>query len=128
VGVRSGTREEYELIRRHKLLAAPGAESFPALLERFGDRPVYLSVDVDGFDPALVPGTGTVEPGGLGWADFEALAALLRRRRVVGADLVELAPDLDPTGRSEVVAARIVRLLLLLLLGTGQAGDLARNE
>jgi agmatinase len=54
---------------------------------------VYITVDVDGFDPAIMPATGTPEPGGLGW--YEALA-LLRRvidsRRVVGCDIVELSP------------------------------------
>ena len=54
---------------------------------------VYITIDVDGFDPALMPATGTPEPGGLTW--YEALA-LLRRvidtRRVVGFDVVELCP------------------------------------
>jgi agmatinase len=54
---------------------------------------VYITIDVDGFDPAIMPATGTPEPGGLSW--YEALA-LLRRvieaRRVVGCDLVELSP------------------------------------
>jgi agmatinase len=54
---------------------------------------VYITIDVDGFDPAIMPATGTPEPGGLGW--YETLA-LLRRvidtRRVVGCDIVELAP------------------------------------
>jgi len=54
---------------------------------------VYITVDVDGLDPAIMPATGTPEPGGLSW--YEALA-LLRRviesRNVVGCDVVELAP------------------------------------
>ena len=54
---------------------------------------VYITIDVDGFDPAIMPATGTPEPGGLAW--YEALA-LLRRvidmRRVVGFDVVELCP------------------------------------
>jgi agmatinase len=54
---------------------------------------VYITIDVDGFDPAIMPSTGTPEPGGLGW--YEALALLRRvieRRNVVGCDIVELAP------------------------------------
>jgi agmatinase len=54
---------------------------------------VYITIDVDGFDPAIMPATGTPEPGGLSW--YEALA-LLRRviesRKVVGCDIVELSP------------------------------------
>ena len=55
--------------------------------------PVYITIDVDGFDPAIMPATGTPEPGGLGW--YEALAllkAVLAARRVVGVDVVELSP------------------------------------
>jgi len=54
---------------------------------------VYVTIDVDGFDPGVMPATGTPEPGGLSW--YEALALLRRvieRRRVVGCDIVELAP------------------------------------
>jgi agmatinase len=54
---------------------------------------VYITIDVDGFDPALMPATGTPEPGGLSW--YEALGLLRRvieRRTVVGCDIVELAP------------------------------------
>src|SRR5436190_5798365 len=54
---------------------------------------VYITIDVDGFDPAIMPATGTPEPGGLSW--YEALALLRRvieRRTVVGCDVVELSP------------------------------------
>ena len=54
---------------------------------------VYVTIDVDGFDPAIMPATGTPEPGGLSW--YEALALLRRtieRRTVVGFDIVELSP------------------------------------
>src|SRR5262249_4312822 len=54
---------------------------------------VYITIDVDGFDPAIMPATGTPEPGGLSW--YEGLALLRRvieRRTVVGCDIVELAP------------------------------------
>jgi agmatinase len=54
---------------------------------------VYVTIDVDGFDPAIMPATGTPEPGGLSW--YEALTLLRRvieRRKVVGCDIVELSP------------------------------------
>ena len=62
------------------------------VVESLGD-PVYVTIDVDGFDPAIMPATGTPEPGGLGW--YEALAvlkAVMTRRTVVGVDVVELSP------------------------------------
>ncbi len=62
------------------------------IVDSLGEQ-VYITIDVDGFDPAIMPATGTPEPGGLSW--YEALA-LLRRvieaRTVVGCDLVELSP------------------------------------
>ena len=54
---------------------------------------VYITIDVDGFDPAIMPSTGTPEPGGLSW--YEGLSLLRRvieRRTVVGCDIVELSP------------------------------------
>ncbi|PTA69585.1 arginase family protein [Deinococcus arcticus] len=70
---------------------------------------VYLSVDVDGFDPSVVPGTSSPEPDGFTYAQGMAvLAAAARHNMVVGLDVVELAPNLDPTGRSELLMARLV--------------------
>ncbi len=54
---------------------------------------VYLTIDVDGLDPAIMPATGTPEPGGLSW--YETLGLLrkvIERKRVVGCDIVELSP------------------------------------
>ena len=70
---------------------------------------VYFSVDVDGFDPAVIPGTSSPEPDGLTYAQGMAvLAAAAARNTVVGLDLVELAPNFDPTGRSELLMARLI--------------------
>ncbi|NVB40275.1 agmatinase [Pseudenhygromyxa sp. WMMC2535] len=134
-GIRSGERVEYRLAAedpRVELLAPTRAamlERVAALLAGPEVPPIYLTIDVDGIDPADIPGTGTPEPDGLQFGDVEAvLGALARGRRrsegsegseapaVVGADLVELAPALDPTGRSNVAAARLVRSLLLALM------------
>ena len=62
-------------------------------LEGLDGAPVYLTIDLDCFDPAVIPATGTPEPGGLSWwPTLRFLDALFRRARVVAADLVELAP------------------------------------
>lgn len=62
-------------------------------VEAVSQRPVYLTIDVDGFDPALVPSTGTPEPGGMNWwPTLRFLARLFERANVVAADVVELAP------------------------------------
>jgi agmatinase len=124
-GVRSGLPEEFAQIHRDpRIVTIPqvdGAAEVIAHQLMATGRPTYLTIDVDGLDPSVVPGTGTPEPGGLAWRDLQrALATLLQVPRapgsgLVGADLVELAPGLDPTGVTEVVGARLVRLLVLAL-------------
>ena len=117
IAIRSGTREEFRELRQSDRLVAIGRMA-AALLPQRG-RPLYLTVDLDWFDPAVMPGTGTPEPGGFHWGDFAVLVEELRHHRLVGADVVELAPQLDPSGVSAVLAAKVVRSLLLLLGGEG---------
>lgn len=82
----------------------------PGVLEQLPrGKNVYLSVDVDGFDPSVIPGTSSPEPDGLTYAQSMAiLAQTARHNTIVGLDVVELAPNLDPTGRSELLTARLI--------------------
>jgi len=114
-GVRSGIKEEFELMRNRRMIYPTTAKGMKAALKKAGKRPLYISVDVDGFDPSLLPGTGTVEPGGFSWADWEAMTTPILGHKIAGVDVVELAPGFDPTGRSTVIAARVLRTLLALL-------------
>ncbi len=78
------------------------------------DADLYFTIDIDGFDPSIAPGTGTPSHGGfLYYEVLELLAALAKRQRVVGIDLVEVAPDYDRTGTTAILAAQ----LLLNLIG-----------
>jgi agmatinase len=113
IAIRSGTREEFTELRQTGRLVA--IEQMAAALKPLRGRPLYLTVDLDWFDPAVLPGTGTPEPGGFLWSHFAALVEELRHHHLVGADVVELAPQLDPTGVSSVLAAKVTRSLLLLL-------------
>jgi agmatinase len=73
---------------------------------------VYITIDVDGFDPAIMPATGTPEPGGLSW--YEALTLLRRvieRRRVVGCDVVELSPMAGYVAPNFLCAKLIYKIL-----------------
>jgi agmatinase len=73
---------------------------------------VYITIDVDGFDPAIMPATGTPEPGGLSW--YEALALLRRvieRRTVVGCDVVELSPIPGQVAPNFLCAKLIYKIL-----------------
>ena len=110
-GIRSGTREEFEEMERQNY--ARDLNSLPALAKTLKDRPVYITVDLDVLDPSILPGTGTPEPGGWTFQQLDSALRILDGVRLVGADVTELAPDLDPTGVSSVVAAKIVRTLLL---------------
>ena len=68
----------------------------------------YVSLDIDGLDPSLTPGTGTPDPGGLTyWQYVDILRGLARRSRIVGFDLVEVNPMLDPTGVTPLIAAQL---------------------
>jgi len=73
-----------------------------------GNLPIYVSVDVDGFDPAYAPGTGTPEPGGLEAREGLALLRGLQGLDIVGADVVEVAPQYDPTTNTAQLAAQIL--------------------
>ncbi len=70
--------------------------------------PIWFSVDLDAFDPSLCPGVTNPEPGGIFWADFISVLRKLRDFRVIGMDLVELAPIWDPSGVSAVCAAKVL--------------------
>ncbi|MEY8840060.1 agmatinase [Cribrihabitans sp. XS_ASV171] len=81
-----------------------------ALLERIpeGAR-YYLTIDIDGFDPSIAPGTGTPSHGGfLYYEMLEFIDGLARRGDIVGLDLVEVAPDYDPTGGTSILAAQLL--------------------
>ncbi len=115
-GIRSGTREEFAWMRAHGTLRPADPASVAEALAQ-GNGPLYLTLDVDVFDPALVPGTGTPEPGGIGFGEFEDCLGEIARcgRPLVGADVMELCPPHDPGGTSAVMAAKAVRELLILM-------------
>ena len=68
---------------------------------------VYITIDIDALDPALAPGASAPELDGLGYDELRAvLRAVARRSRVVGIDVVEVSPPLDPTGSTVLAAAQ----------------------
>ncbi len=119
VGIRSYSVEEAERIRRgipnYRLVHAwetAGDAWHDRVLDRLDGVPVYLTIDVDGFDPSVVPATGTPEPGGLGWRTTIAfLDRLFRRARVVACDVVELAP-IEGLHHADFTVARLVYKLI----------------
>lgn len=88
-----------------------------AVIDAVGDRPVYLTIDLDGLDPAYMPAVGTPEPGGLSWRETTTLLRqLFERRQVVACDVVELCP-VPGLASPNFIAARLVYKILSYQLG-----------
>lgn len=126
-GIRSICREEIDLIRadpaRLRVWFAedvPAGGHLPALAELVRGKKVFLTIDLDGFDPALVPATGTPEPGGLSWAQgLDIIRTVAREAQVVAIDCVELAP-LPGQHTSDFLAAKLVYKAIGLVLAKMQ--------
>ena len=117
VGIRSATKEEAELRRQNpNITVVDSLSELLFLLPRLG-TPLYFSVDIDFFDPSYAPGTGTPEPPGASPVEFFDLIYKLPAVSVVGFDVVEVSPPYDPSGITQMLAAKIVRELLIKFWG-----------
>jgi len=113
-GIRSGTREEFAYARANThFFPFDVLEPLRACLSEIGNHPVYITVDIDVLDPAHAPGTGTAEAGGITAKELLAAIHAMKDLQVVGFDIVEVSPTLDPTEQTQIVAAKIVREALL---------------
>ena len=83
--------------------------------EVIGMGPTYMTIDIDGIDPAWAPGTGVPEIGGLTPRDAQVLVRSLQGRNLVGGDICEVAPCFDPTGITAVTAANLMWEMLCVL-------------
>lgn len=82
-----------------------------------GDQPAYLSFDIDALDPSFAPGTGTPEIGGMSTREAQAMIRLMEGAHLVGADLVEVSPPLDPSGLTALTGATLMFELLCVMAG-----------
>lgn len=114
MGIRAGTREEFLWMKQHGTLMNWEAADERTLLRRISGSPVYVSLDLDVLDPACFPSTGNPEAGGWFYPDMERFVRALESVTLVGADVVELNPSLDPSEVGAITAAKIVRELLLV--------------
>jgi agmatinase len=80
--------------------------------KRIGDRPVYVSIDIDVLDPAHAPGTGTPEAGGLTSRELLTILRSLTRTRLVGADVVEVSPAYDHAQLTAIAASHVAYELI----------------
>ncbi|MFA6233658.1 MAG: agmatinase [Bacteroidota bacterium] len=119
-GIRAQCREEYERIERDGISTFFGWEIRQGIygqswkervLDALGND-VYITFDIDGLDPSIMPSTGTPEPGGLFWDETIQLMKMIgKQRRIVGFDLVELAPVPD-VAWPDFLAAKLVSKML----------------
>lgn len=116
LGIRSGTKNEFEYARKHlHFYPFDVLEPMNRILPELAGRPVYLTIDIDVLDPSAAPGTGTAEAGGITSKELLAAVHALARSqaKVVGADVVEVAPVYDPSEQTQIVASKLVREILL---------------
>jgi agmatinase len=111
VGIRAYARDEHNYAQGERLpvfeWGKDGEPPIDAILAAIRTDRVYLTLDVDGFDPAVMPATGTPVPGGISWAyGTRLLRQLFLTKDVIGADIVEVAP-VAGSGLTEYAAAQL---------------------
>lgn len=113
IGIRSGEKEEFLFMNENKTLCQTNDEIIKKLNEYNLNIPIYLTIDLDVLDPSIFSGTGTPEPGGMTYKELIEKLMLFKNKNVIGIDVVELSPHYDISGVSTVVAAKIIRELLI---------------
>ena len=112
--IRSGLKEEFEWAKEHAHLEKFTYNTLEERVNLLIDKPVYITIDLDVFDPSVFPGTGTPEPGGIDFHDMlNIVKTLSKLKNVVGMDVVELSPKYDASGISTAVACKTLRELVL---------------
>lgn len=110
IGIRSGMKEEWEFMKKHNTLISEYSQ-----LDVLKNKKVFITVDLDCLDPSVMPGTGTPESGGMQFNELMGWLEYLKNFDIVGADVVELAPDYDTSGVSTAVATKVIRELLMTM-------------
>jgi agmatinase len=105
----------YAVVSTAQIARGGVADGVRRIRERVGERPLYVSVDIDVLDPAHAPGTGTPEPGGLTTRELQELVRGLQGLEILGADVVEVSPPYDHAEVTALAAAQIAYELLALL-------------
>jgi agmatinase len=121
LGIRSGARTEFADADAMLTAWSVDLELPPAARDAIAGRPVHLSLDLDVLDPSILAGTGNPEPGGATYKELRAAVLALSDLNVVAVDLCEVSPAHDPSGVSTIVAAELVREVIL---GLGPGGAL----
>lgn len=115
--IRSGDREEFRFAGKHTDMHPFGFDGLEETVAALAEQnvPVYLTIDLDCLDPSAFPGTGTPEAGGVSFLQLLKAIRTVCTAQVIGADINELAPSLDPSGVSTATACKVLRELILTL-------------
>ncbi|MEZ0536090.1 agmatinase [Caldicellulosiruptoraceae bacterium PP1] len=115
-GIRSGCKDEIYFAKENSNLNLIKAfEPLKKVLPYLKDRKIYLSIDIDVLDPAYAPGTGTPEAGGISSQEMIDSILLLRGLNIVGIDIVEVSPYYDNSDRTSLLAAKLIREIILAI-------------
>lgn len=112
----------YRVVQAEEIWYKSLAPLMEEVRTQMGDGPVYISFDIDAFDPAFAPGTGTTEPGGLLSMQGIELVRGCAGLNIVGCDLVEVSPPYDQAGTTANLAANVLFEMLCVLPGVTQRG------
>ena len=110
IGIRSGMKEEWVFMKKHNTLCHKFSD-----IDCIKSKPVFVTVDLDCLDTSIMPGTGTPEAGGMTFKELNEWFKYLKDFNIIGADVVELAPDYDSSGASTAVATKVIRELLMAM-------------
>lgn len=110
IGIRSGMKEEWDFMKVNNTLCKNFSD-----LDCIKDKPVFVTVDLDCLDTSIMPGTGTPEAGGMTFNELVDWFKYIKDFNIIGADVVELAPDYDTSGASTAVASKVIRELLMII-------------
>jgi agmatinase len=116
-GIRSGMKEEFQWAKENGMHISKFEvlEPLKEILPTLAGRPVYVTIDIDVLDPAHAPGTGTVDAGGITSKELLASIHAIAKSdlRIVGGDLVEVAPIYDPSEQTANTASKLIREMIL---------------
>nr|WP_315430967.1 agmatinase [uncultured Albidiferax sp.] len=112
-----GVDQGFRLVQAEQCWYQSLAPLMAEVRAQIGDKPVYLTFDIDGIDPAWAPGTGTPEVGGLTAIQALEIVRGCRGLNIVGCDLVEVSPPYDVSGNTSQLAANLLYEMLCVLPG-----------
>ena len=110
IGIRSAEKNEVQVMKKYSTLCTSMRE-----LDKFKNKNIFLTIDLDVLDPSELPGTGTPEAGGFTYNEVMNWLLYLKDFNIIGADIMELSPDIDSTKQSTALACKLIREVLNLL-------------